>query len=74
MSRISLILTWMSRISLILAWMTVGIWVAATVRVATSPDADLTPIALAFTAALIVVAYKITKGYEKEKEKNDAIR
>ena len=72
MSRISLILAWMSRISLILAWMTVGIWVAATIRVALSPDADLTPIALAFTAALIVVALKVTQNHEKEK--NDAVR
>ena len=72
MSRISLILAWMSRISLILAWMTVGIWVAATVRVATSPDADLTPIALAFTAIFVAVAYKVTQHYEKEK--NDEVR
>ena len=64
----------MSRIPLIIAWITAGAWTAATIRTALSPDADLTPIALAFTAALRVVAYKITKGYEKEKEKNDAIR
>ena len=72
MSRISLILTWMSRISLILAWMTVGIWVAATVRVATSPDADLTPLALAITAVFVAVALKVTQNHEKEK--NDAVR
>ena len=73
MSRISLILTWMSRISLILAWMTVGIWVAATIRVALSPDADLTPIALTFTVALVAVAYKITQDYERGRD-HDAIR
>lgn len=58
----------MNRFSLILAWLTVGAWTAATVRVATSPDADLTPIALTITAAFIVVAYKITQGYEKKRQ------
>lgn len=56
----------MSRIFLILTWMTVGIWVSATVRVALSPDADLAPIALAFTVALVAIAYKITQYYEKK--------
>lgn len=56
----------MSRLALILAWLTVGAWTAATIRVATSPDADLTPIALAITAAFVAVAYKITRHHEKE--------
>ena len=56
----------MSRIFLILAWMTVGVWVAATVRTALSPDADLTPIALAFTVALVAIAYKVTQYHEKK--------
>ena len=56
----------MNRFLLILAWMTVGIWVATTVRVALSPDADLTPIALAFTVISVVVAYKITQYCERE--------
>ena len=60
----------MSRIPLILAWATVGGWTTTTIRVATSPDADLTPIALAITAVLVVIAHKITQDYEKEK-KND---
>ena len=64
----------MSRIPLILAWLTVGAWTAATVRVATSPDADLTPLALAITATFAVIALKITQHHEKEKEKNDAVR
>ena len=62
----------MSRISLILAWMTVGAWTAATVRVATSPDADLTPITLAITAIFVAVALKVTQNHEKEK--NDEVR
>lgn len=56
----------MSRLLLILAWLAVGGWTAATIRVATSPDADLTPIALAITAVLVAVAYKITRHHEKE--------
>ena len=62
----------MSRVLLILAWITAGAWTAATIRTALSPDADLTPIALAFTVALVAIAHKITQDYEKEK--NDAIR
>ena len=73
MSRISLILAWMSRISLILAWMTVGAWTAATVRVATSPDADLTPLALAITAVFAAIAHKITQDYERGRD-HDAVR
>lgn len=60
----------MSRIPLIIAWMTAGAWVAATIRVALSPDSDLTPIALTITVAFIAIAHKITQDYEKEK-KND---
>lgn len=56
----------MNRISLILAWVTVGAWTAATVRVATSPDADLTPIALAVTVIFVAIALKITQNYERE--------
>ena len=56
----------MSRLLLILAWMTVGGWTAATIRVATSPDADLTPLALAITAIFAAIALKITQHYEKE--------
>lgn len=55
----------MSRLLLILAWITVGGWTAATTRVATSPDADLTPIALAITAAFIAVALWVTVRYER---------
>lgn len=62
----------MSRLLLNLAWATVGGWTAATVRVATSPDADLTPIALAITAVFVALALKITQHHEKEK--NDAVR
>ena len=56
----------MSRLLLILAWLTVGAWTAATVRVATSPDADLTPIALAFTAVFVAIALKVTQHHERE--------
>ena len=56
----------MKRLPMILAWLTVGAWIGATVRVATSPDADLTPLALAITAAFVAVAYKITRHHEKE--------
>lgn len=55
----------MSRLLLILAWLTVGGWITTTVRVATSPDADLTPIALAITAALVAVALWVTVRYER---------
>ena len=55
----------MSRLLLILAWMTVGAWTAATVRVATSPDADLTPIALAITAVFAAIALWVTVRYER---------
>ena len=55
----------MSRLLLILAWLTVGAWTAATVRVATSPDADLTPIALAITATFIAVALCATVRHER---------
>ena len=55
----------MSRIPLILAWVTVGIWIAATIRVATSPDADLTPIALAITAVFAALALWATLRYER---------
>lgn len=55
----------MSRLALILAWLTVGAWTAATIRVATSPDADLTPIALAITAAFVAVALWATVRYER---------
>ena len=55
----------MSRLLLILAWLTVGAWTAATVRVATSPDADLTPIALAITAIFVAFALWVTVRYER---------
>ena len=55
----------MSRLRLILVWMTVGAWIAMTVRVATSPHADLTPIAFAITLALIAIAHKVTRDYER---------
>ena len=55
----------MSRLLLILAWLTVGAWTVATVRVATSPDADLTPIALAITAIFVAVALWATARYER---------
>ena len=55
----------MSRLLLILAWLTVGAWTAATVRVALSPDADLTPIALAITAVFAAVALWVTVRYER---------
>ena len=55
----------MSRLLLILAWLTVGAWTAATIRVATSPDADLTPIALAITAIFAAVALWVTVRYER---------
>lgn len=56
----------MNRFLLILAWLTVGAWTAATVRVATSPDADLTPIAIAITAIFVAIALKVTQNYERE--------
>ena len=56
----------MNRLALILAWLTVGAWTAATIRVATSPDAGLTPIALAITAVFAAIALKITQHHEKE--------
>lgn len=55
----------MSRLSLILAWMTAGACAAATVRVALSPDSDLTPIALVVTVAFIAIAHKVTQDYER---------
>ena len=55
----------MSRLLLILAWLTVGAWTAATVRVATSPDAGLTPIALAITAIISALALWVTIRYER---------
>lgn len=55
----------MKRIPLILAWLTVGAWTAATVRVALSPDADLTPIALAITAIISALALWVTVRYER---------
>ena len=55
----------MNRLLLILAWLTVGAWTAATIRVATSPDADLTPIALAITAIFGAVALWVTVRYER---------
>ena len=63
----------MKRIPLIIAWITAGAWAAATIRTALSPDADLTPIALAFTVALVAVAYKITQDYEKGRD-HDEVR
>ena len=59
----------MNRLLLILAWLTVGAWTAATVRVATSPDADLTPIALAITTILLLVTLEVTRRYNKEKDR-----
>ena len=55
----------MNRTLMILAWLTVGAWTAATVRVATSPDADLTPIALAVTAIFAALALWATVRYER---------
>ena len=55
----------MSRLLLILAWLTVGAWTAAIIRVATSPDAGLTPIALAITAVFAAVALWVTVRYER---------
>ena len=72
MNRLPLILAWMNRLLLILVWMTAGAWATATIRVALSPDSDLTPIALTITLAFIAIAHKITRDYEKEK--NDAVR
>ena len=54
---------------MILGWMTFGGWVAATIRVATSPDADLTPIALAITVVIGVTALEVTRRYDKEKDR-----
>ena len=50
---------------MILGWMTFGGWTAATVRVATSPDADLTPIALAVTIIIGLLALWATILYER---------
>ena len=53
------------RLIMILLWATFGGWTAATVRVATSPDADLTPIALAITAIFGALALWATVRYER---------
>lgn len=53
------------RLIMILLWATFGGWTAATVRVATSPDADLTPIALTITAIFAALALWATLRYER---------
>ena len=53
------------RLIMILLWTTFGGWTATTIRVATSPDADLTPIALAITAVLGALALWATFRYER---------
>ena len=53
------------RLIMILLWATFGGWTAATVRVALSPDADLTPIALAITAVFAALALWATVRYER---------
>lgn len=55
----------MNRLLMILGWMTVGVWTAATIRVATSPDADLTPVSLVITAIFVAVALWVTVRYER---------
>ena len=59
----------MSRLIMILLWATFGAWTAATVRVALSPDADLTPIALVITIILLLVTLEVTRRYDKEKDR-----
>ena len=54
---------------MILGWLTTGAWTATTIRVATSPDADLTPIALAITTILLLVTLEVTRRYDKEKDR-----
>ena len=53
------------RLIMILLWATFGGWTVATVRVATSSDADLTPIALAITAIISALALWVTVRYER---------
>ena len=55
----------MNRLIMILLWVTFGGWTTATIRVATSPDADLTPIALAITAVFGALALWATLRYER---------
>ena len=55
----------MNRLIMILLWVTFGGWTTATIRVATSPDADLTPIALAITAVFGALALWATFRYER---------
>lgn len=56
----------MNRLLMVLGWMTVGVWTVATIRVATSPDADLTPVALVITAIFVAVALWVTVRYERD--------
>lgn len=53
------------KLLMILGWATFGVWTAATIRVATSPDADLTPIALAITVIIGALALWATVRYER---------
>ena len=55
----------MNRFIMILLWATFGGWTVATIRVATSPDADLTPIALAVTVLIGALALWATVRYER---------
>ena len=53
------------KLIMILLWATFGGWSAATVRVATSTDADLTPIALVITIIIGALALWATARYER---------
>ena len=55
----------MSRLIMIFLWATFGGWSAATVRVANSTDADLTPISLAITVVIAALALWATVRYER---------
>lgn len=57
------------RTLMILGWLTTGAWTAATIRVATSPDADLTPTALVITTILLLVTLEVTRRYDKDKDR-----
>ena len=54
---------------MIFGWLTTGAWTVATIRVATSPDADLTPTALVITITLLLVTLEVTRRYDKEKDR-----
>ena len=54
---------------MIFGWLITGAWTVATIRVATSPDADLTPTALVITITLLLVTLEVTRRYDKEKDR-----